>query len=610
VKLWRLLFLFLPLVTSAQPVDSNYLKTLYDHCLDFDESKTDSLLYYGNFITENSLLINYPAGEILGLRLKGMYEEYKYHYENAITHYLQTLQLSRKYQLLLYELAAINDLAYVYINTKRFTRAKDLYLQSIELAIHKNSAGSLLDAYNNTGGAYNSLQQPDSALIYLNKALDLGKNGISEAAMSSVYNNLGNVYFFKKDYDSCLVYFRKNRAMHQAPGDISLLWYDCLNLADVFIEKRMFDSAHLHLQQCISISQQLGSRSKQADTYALLAKYYEKKADYKNAYSFQKKWYELDTSLVNRETNATLAALEETFHAKERQKDNQLLQSRIEKISLRNKYVSMLALAGFITALVVAFYLVQKRLAHKKLEEKNDLIVRQNEKLTELNFEKNSLISVVSHDLGTPLVTIKTWNEVLRSDSTQLTPAQQKASDHIHQSVAKGEMLIRNILDIEKADINRQLLRLERIDAGALLQGVVDNCSAAAAKKHIGLQTSIPPGGCTIISDKQLFCRIAENLLSNAIKYSPFHTTVWIALVPAPQTLTLTIKDEGPGISPEEIPRLFSKYTRLSAQPTNGETSTGLGLAITKRLVEELNGTIYCESQPGKGALFTVQLKN
>jgi signal transduction histidine kinase len=609
VKQWFIIFLLVPLFATSQEVDSNYLKKVYDLCLDFDESKTDSLLYYGEFIGKQSIAIKYPLGEILALRLKGMYEEYNNNYDKAISLYLQTLELSKKNKVLSYELAATNDLAYVYMNTKQPVKAKDLYLQAVQLALQRNTLNSLFNAYSNTGAIYNQLKQPDSALFFLDKAFEISKKDYTAADLPSLYNNLGSVYFAKKDYDKSLFFFRKNHFKHEAEKNISLQWYDCLNMAEAFIEKGIPDSANAHLQDCLSFAKLLKSQSKEADTYSIYAKYYYRKNDYKNAYYYQQLWHNLDSSLVNSETNKTIANLQETFNASEREKDNQLLQVSIEKASLRNKYTTWLAFTSLMAALVVAFYLIQKRIANKKLQEKNDLIVRQNEKLTELNYEKNSLISIVSHDLGTPLSTIKTWNEILRSDTSLLSPEQQKATERIHQSVTKGELLIRNILDVEKAETNRQPVHLENIELTDLLKTVIEDFGAAATKKNIQLLTNISQTKCYLVSDKQFIIRITENLLSNAIKYSEQNKRVWITLEQTAETTTIQFKDEGQGISKDELPHLFSKYSKLSSLPTSGEASTGLGLSIVKRLADELNGTIFCESELGKGSVFTVIFK-
>ena len=99
-----------------------------------------------------------------------------------------------------------------------------------------------------------------------------------------------------------------------------------------------------------------------------------------------------------------------------------------------------------------------------------------------------------------------------------------------------------------------------------------------------------------------------DNLISNAIKFSPAASTVYIRAKPIEEGWRLEVQDQGPGLSDEDKQRLFQHFARLSARPTGGEQSTGLGLAITRRIVEAHGGTIGVNSTPGKGATFWVKL--
>ena len=100
-----------------------------------------------------------------------------------------------------------------------------------------------------------------------------------------------------------------------------------------------------------------------------------------------------------------------------------------------------------------------------------------------------------------------------------------------------------------------------------------------------------------------------ENLVSNAIKYSPSDRFVWITLLDEENEVHINIRDEGMGINKEELPLLFSKYGKISTQPNAGETSTGPGLSIVKRIADELNDRILCESERGIGSWFTIILR-
>lgn len=592
-----------------QQVDTNYLKKLYDRCLDFDESKADSIKHCADLILKEAARLHYDRGEVLSSRLYGIAKDLKGDYDSAIVFYFQSLDAARKLHAVNYESAALTDLAYVYVNTKQPARAKDIYLQSIKLAEEENSLSSIINAYGNLGAVYNQLNLPDSALFYLQKGLEYAKRASHSIDLSFFYNNMGNVYYAKKDYAKAQGYFQQLYNQHTKDSSLSDLWIDNLNLADVLIELKNFEQAGIHATQSLQIAKQLNAKSKEADSYAMLAKLYSRKGDYKNAYDFQQKWYVIDTGLVNSGTNETIASLQEKFNAKQREQENKLLQSEIEKALLRNKAITLLAVAAAVIAIIIALLLLQKRKANKVLEDKNEFIHRQNEKLAELNFEKNSLMSIVSHDLSTPFAAIKMWLNILEDDNANLNADQKKAVERIRQSSGKGEMLIRSILDVEKAQTSQHKIALENFDLKVFVEDIVDDFMPAASGKNIQLHFETPEKHVYLVSDKQLVSRICENLFSNAIKYSPPGKNVWISLADNNDAVNIQVKDEGVGISKEELPHLFSKYSRISSTPTAGEASTGLGLSIVKRIVEELNGSVFCESEEGKGSLFTVVLK-
>jgi signal transduction histidine kinase len=428
-------------------------------------------------------------------------------------------------------------------------------------------------------------------------------------SLSSTYNNLGNLYFKEKMYDEALPYFKQNLIKHAHDSDLNGLWVARLNIADVFIEKRQFDSAAAYAQSAMELAQRLESKSKLADSYSILAKLAEYQGKYSKAYQYIKNWYSLDTAILRSDTYKTIAALQERFHASERETENKLLQEKIEKETLRTRELTLVAAALAIIGILIAIGFVIKRNAHRRLQATNDLIIQQNEKLSELNYEKNSLISIVSHDLSTPFATIQVWGQVLQDDTAHLTEEQQKAMNRILQAGAYGEQLIRQILNVERADIGLHKMQLEKIEMKGFAEEMAGNFKPMAAKKDIRLHVDATGKKLFILSDRYLVSRIFENLLSNAIKYTPPGKNVWISIGDEQDAVSIKVKDEGVGINKEELPYLFSKYSKISSQPTDGEGSNGLGLSIVKRIVEEINGRITCESEVGKGSVFTVFLK-
>lgn len=601
--------------TLYAQVDTAQLAKAFARALDLTEAQTDSINYYADFIRQASVKGQYPEGNVMSLRLYGYYYENKGEYEKAIDYYLQSLDAARKLKNMEFEAAALTNLAGVYVeDMKQPQKAKEVYLECVTLNKQMGKANSLVKTYSNLGAIYDQLGLYDSALLFLEEGLRIGKPLAEKggADLSTLYNNFGNNWYFRKKYDKALVYFRDNYRQHLAEEGLAGkadLWFDALNMADCYSEKGSFDSAGKYGDEALALARQLESKSKESDSYQILSTLYQHKGDFKRAYEYQRKWYELDTALVNGDTYKSIAELEAKYEARKRENEKLLLQSEITQANFHNRIMMIMAVSLLLVAIAAAVAFVTKRKANRQLQATNDLVMRQNERLSELNYEKNSLISIVSHDLSTPFATIGMWNQLLQSGQDNLTPEQKKALHRIEQATIYGEKLIRHILDVEKAQTNQHKVRLENLDLRVFSESIIEDFLPVASRKSIQLHLDCPNKDLYFLSDRQLLSRMLENLLSNAIKYTDKGKNVWMSVSEERNAVSIKIRDEGVGIEKDELPHLFAKYSKISSQPTGGEPSTGLGLAIVKRIVEELNGEISCQSAPGEGSVFTVVLK-
>jgi signal transduction histidine kinase len=608
--------LLLPVTLSLYgQADSGTLRHIYYHAMKLTEARADSIGYYADYISHSYDKDRWPPARIMSLRLYGYYFENKANYTKAIDYYLQALEAARKSKYIEHQTEILADLAAVYTSDmKQPQKAKEIYQECVRLNRQLGDAHSLLNSYINLGAIYNRLGLYDSALILLNEGLRIGKPLEAKGTddLTDLYNNMGNSYYYLKKYDQSIAYFRDNYnhdMSGQSPSRLADVWLDVLNMADSYSEKGSYDSAGKYADLALQLAHQLNSKSKESDSYQVLAQLAQHRGDYKRAWEYQGKWYSLDTALVNGETYKAIAELQEKYEARERENEKLVLQSEIVQQKFHYRFVLIMAISLLLIAIAAAMAFVIKRKANRQLQATNDLIVRQNERLSELNHEKNSLISIVSHDLSTPFATISMWQQLLLNEKDNLTDSQRKALERIAQATHYGEKLIRHILDVEKAQNNQNKLQLENLDLRIFIESHLDNFIPAAASKNIRLHLDCPSRSIYFLSDRQLLGRMLDNLLSNAIKYTSTGKNVWMSISEEKDAVSIKVRDEGVGILPDELPHLFSKYSKISSQPTSGESSTGLGLAIVKRICEELNGQISCESSHGEGSVFTVVLK-
>ena len=241
----------------------------------------------------------------------------------------------------------------------------------------------------------------------------------------------------------------------------------------------------------------------------------------------------------------------------------------------------------------------------QKVEERTQQIQDKNQELSELNEEKSHLVGIVAHDLRNPLTSALSVAELMSSDKDCLNNDQKDGLKVIKNSLRRMNDMIVKILDVRAIESHQVNLNLQVVEVGNFVEKVVARFKDLSDKKDIALVLNKNDGKVNV--DLNYFTQILENLISNAIKFSPRGKEIIINISNGSDTTRLEVTDQGPGLTTEDHQRIFGKYQRLSAQPTGGESSTGLGLSIAKKYVEAMEGKIWCESEHGKGAKFVVE---
>jgi signal transduction histidine kinase len=244
------------------------------------------------------------------------------------------------------------------------------------------------------------------------------------------------------------------------------------------------------------------------------------------------------------------------------------------------------------------------RAQREQLQFQNNFLEGHNKQLSELNREKDSLISIVAHDLRSPLNRTKGLSIILQS--TPLSEEQLGLVKLLAQINEDGLHLIKDILQANTIDEERP--EPSTVDLGVFINDHIKKYfKEQSEKKNIQILCHLE-SGLEISTDALSLRRVIDNLISNALKFSLPDTSIFVRILSVDHAVYVCVQDQGPGISKTDQQRLFRKFQKLSARPTSGESSTGLGLAIVKGLVERLNGEISVNSELGKGTEFVIRL--
>src|SRR5947207_687334 len=247
----------------------------------------------------------------------------------------------------------------------------------------------------------------------------------------------------------------------------------------------------------------------------------------------------------------------------------------------------------------------------QELTNANRRLTAQWARLRQANAFKSEILSTVAHDLKNPLGVILGRTEILK----EVTAAAGALGDNANMQIAyirdaanRLTEMVDDLVADAMADALDITIRREPVDISTLVQEVAEANRPLAARKEQTITVAAPPHHAAMC-DADRIREAIDNLVSNAVKYSPIGGAIDLLVGQENGGILVQVKDQGAGLSPEDISRLFGRFQRLSAKPTAGETSTGLGLSIVKRIVDLHGGRIAVESAGnGKGATFNMHL--
>lgn len=243
------------------------------------------------------------------------------------------------------------------------------------------------------------------------------------------------------------------------------------------------------------------------------------------------------------------------------------------------------------------------------IELANSQLQERNAQLQALNQEKNEFLGIATHDLKNPIASIRMSVSLVQRYFDKMS--KDDVLDRLRAVETSAERMtdiISNLLDINAIETGNVKINLAEIEVVALARRMMNEYAERALAKNLALHFSASDEEISAYADANIVMEILDNLISNAVKYSPQGCNIYVHLTRQAANVHIAVQDEGPGLSDDDKAKLFGKFMRLSARPTAGEHSTGLGLSIVKRMVEVMKGKVWCESELGNGAKFVVEL--
>ena len=214
------------------------------------------------------------------------------------------------------------------------------------------------------------------------------------------------------------------------------------------------------------------------------------------------------------------------------------------------------------------------------------------------------LVGDVAHELRTPLTTLDGYLEGLEDGVVE--PSAQTWG-LLRLETARLTRMVNDLSELWRAEARQLPLRIDAVDAAEVAREVGEGFTTQAASR--GITISLPEGSAVAMADRDRLAQIMSNYLSNALRHAPDGSTIWVTSSRAPGKVRVAVRDEGPGLAPDQLEAVFERFYRVDPARSRAAGGSGIGLAIVRALAEAMDGQSWAESAgPGQGSTFIVEL--
>ena len=625
----------------------------------------DSTIYFSNQALELGQKINLPKGMARSINFIGVAFNYKGERLPAFEQYTRANEvairqndsiqiahsnnnigrlffeqglLGRSYEYFVIArsiFTALNDsigLAYtyqsignLYKSQRDYSKAEDNYLKAYHIRLALGNPRDIMSAQLYLGRLYQETNQLENSIRFFELADSTGHVINDEINLAEIKTYLAESYLLIGQLDKAEAMCQEGLKVILKKNNLRMMPQAYHTMGQILFQRNDFAGAKKHFLMSLDIAERIKDLNSKMEAYYFLWKVSQKQNNKNEILTHHNQYLILKDSIKDLDLTRQVERLQFEIEIQRKEKENLLLKANearnsavIQQQKLEN--IILIVIIGFISILGLLLWINGKRRRdiNEKLVEQNEEIqkqreeiIRQNEKLSkrnqqlsDLNHEKDTLMSIVAHDLKSPLNRIDGIAYLMGMDG-KLDRQLQDYVDMVKNATRNGLDLITDLLDVHMLEENVEP-NYSSFDISRFLLEKTEDLSPSAESKNIHLNITRVENE-EVFTDRDYLDRIFDNLLSNAIKFSPKNSIVDISADRTEYEFWIRIKDHGPGFSSEDKNFLFQKFKKLSARPTAGETSNGLGLAIVKILVDRLKGKIELISDQGKGSEFIIR---
>ena len=573
--------------------DTNKVIILNNLAKECWEVNTDTAMKYANEGLYLGRKIGFQRGIATSYHLIGIIYRMQAKYIEALDFYEKSSEIFKELNYKPGIAGCLNSKGILYRRLGQIDKALNLYLKSLNIYTEIGDTSGIADLSNNIGTIYQKEEILDTALIHYNTSLSMNKELGNIYEIGNCYINIGEIYENQGKYDTAKDFYFK-----------SLEIFEKLENKRGFVNSNFYIGKYYNsISECQKALPYLIIAFNNAREVGMIALVGEAATGLSESYSQlgqdkQELFYLKLANRINDSINLTEMekSIELTEINIEIEKENEIRDFNLK----RQKLIRNFSMIAFVFALVLIFVVFRSYRVKNKA----------NKLLAEMDQLKSKLFSNISHEFRTPLTLILGPIEEMLS-KTEKKPASRKAVKMMQRNANRLLNLVNQMLDLSKLDAGSMKLELVEGDLIKSLKLIVLSFASLAEQKKIKFSYTFPEEKWTTCFDQDKLEKILNNLLSNSLKFTPRGGEVICEVKTIDrekEVIELTIRDTGRGIPADQLDKIFNRFHQVEGSSELETAGTGIGLSLTKELVDLLHGDIKVESDVGKGTSFIIRL--
>ncbi|MDN5213418.1 tetratricopeptide repeat protein [Fulvivirgaceae bacterium BMA12] len=517
-------------------------------------------------------------------------------YTKAMEHY--TLA-SRKYKALgdekIYAITLAN-IGLTHQKLENYPEAIDYFAQSDSSFKKLRFEPGRAFVLRNLGIVYKNMGDFDKSKFYNIKALEVNQRLGNRREIGHIKLVIGNLNWSQDNFKGALPYYHEALDIYIEVGDSLALGTTYHALGKCYGQLSDIAKAEDMLLKALEVATTIGSALTAMDSHKTLAKIYAKKGDFSRAFENMDQYAILRDSLYTKEKRDLANEIEAKYQNEQKEQEIALLESQngFQALQIRKQKSERNYLIGFAVGILLLMGLVYNQYRIKQ---------KANAKLKELDHLKSDFFANISHEFRTPLSLIMA---PLKDKIDKSTDAKETAEYHMmYKNADRLFNLINQLLDLSKLEAGSVQLEKSQVEVTHFFKIIIASFSSMAEYKKIDFKSDIPEEQIWLQFDEDIVQKVCYNLLSNAFKFTPEGGEINLLVNVEAEWLKITISDSGAGIAEEDQEKIFDRFF----QSSNGQQlGTGIGLALTKQLVEFHQGKVWLHSATDEGTTFIVEI--